>query len=427
MPAVEDKVAGAFRLDRAGQERAAESLLRECQAGDGAALARVMASRKKDGSPDSPAGTITFQTACQVIAHELGLPDWAGLVAHIAGMEAERGCRDSLDDSLRTLHIRCGSDIKMRLDQAGFAGDFLEYSNPFCVGPVTGDPDQPEQIMARADFLASILKDKALYPPAGLVTRLTREEADLAAAVGSYERIVLWFEHDGYDQLILARLLAFFRDHPPPLLELVSVNHFPGSIRFIGLGQLPPEALRLLWHGRKAVSDAELSYGKRVWQAVKSATPLDLATIIQAPDVPLPDMRRAMHRHLQELPSCENGLSLTEQLILDMLSEGNQRLGALFGRLMMERDPLPWQSDLLFAYVIDGLCGAGDPAIRVDRAENDHRFKDQLSLTDTGRAVLEGRRDWLRCSPARRWVGGVAIGTLPCWRWDGPGQQAVKG
>jgi hypothetical protein len=35
-----------------------------------------------------------------------------------------------IDADLRTLHIRCGSDLRDKLRAAGFTGDFLEYSDP---------------------------------------------------------------------------------------------------------------------------------------------------------------------------------------------------------------------------------------------------------------------------------------------------------
>jgi hypothetical protein len=58
----------------------------------------------------------------------------------------------ALDGDLSTLHVRCGSDIRDGLRVAGFAGDFLEYSDPICQGPV---PDAPALIEHRARYLAA--------------------------------------------------------------------------------------------------------------------------------------------------------------------------------------------------------------------------------------------------------------------------------
>jgi hypothetical protein len=47
-------------------------------------------------------------------------------------------------------------------------------------------------------------------------------------------------------------------------------------------------------------------------------------------------------------------------------------------------------------------------------------------VTDLGRAVLRGERDWLSLKPPARWVGGVRIAPdAPVWRWDEGKREAV--
>jgi hypothetical protein len=68
----------------------------------------------------------------------------------------------------------------------------------------------------------------------------------LERASRDYERVVLWLEHDRYDQFVLLRCLSWFSEHgAPPKLEIVGPDDFPRGRRFLGLGQLPPEALPL--------------------------------------------------------------------------------------------------------------------------------------------------------------------------------------
>jgi hypothetical protein len=46
-------------------------------------------------------------------------------------------------------------------------------------------------------------------------------------------------------------------------------------------------------------------------------------------------------------------------------------------------------------------------------------FSDRLTITQTGREVLQGLTDWLSLNPPVRWVGGVRIDpSMPSWRWD---------
>ncbi len=426
MPTPDDPVIRAFRLNLEQQKKRAKDLLRAARAGDPAALARLRAGRSQARKAASDGDGLSLADAQWAVARELGLASWPRLKAHIAAMEREQAATGALDGSVRTLHIRCGSDIAGRLTMAGFVGDFLEYSNPFCLGPVTGDPGEPGQIAARSHFLANNHSGMTLYSLPQLVEKLRREEEGLAAAARRYERVVLWFEHDSYDQLILARCLALFSGQAPQTLELISVNHFPGAMRFIGLGQLPAEALRLLWRSRTAVSAPQLAFGKAAWQAVTSPDPTGLVAILRMPDPALPDLRTALHRHLRELPSVRNGLGLTEQLFLDCLAEESQPLGRVFHRLMTERDPLPWLSDLILAHMAGAMLRAGEPPFTVDAAGDGPWYRRPLTLTGTGRRLLDGDRDWMDCAPPERWVGGLAIRPgAPVWRWDEAKREAV--
>ncbi len=58
---------------------------------------------------------------------------------------------DSPDGDAKTLHIRCGSDLMKPLKEVGFSGDFLEYSDALCQGPVLTDDTW---LTHRAAFLA---------------------------------------------------------------------------------------------------------------------------------------------------------------------------------------------------------------------------------------------------------------------------------
>jgi hypothetical protein len=162
-------------------------------------------------------------------------------------------------------------------------------------------------------------------------------EQRLHRNAGDYERVVLWMEHDSWDQLVLGRLLAHYANGKRPrVLELIAADEFPGSQRYIGLGQLPSEALRLLWPSRKPVTPAQLN----AWNVLASDDPQPLATIARSGTPALPIMASALHRHLRELPSVENVLRLTQHLVLQILSEGGTfTLNRVWHLLQTEREP----------------------------------------------------------------------------------------
>jgi hypothetical protein len=346
----------AFRLNLEQQRKRAKDLQRALADNDPDALSRFRRHHPHGAAiiDRQDVGRLTRLSEAQlVIARELGLPSWPKLRGHILSMqrvsEAIAASGPPADGALHTLHIRCGSDIRPVLAEGGFAGDFLEYSDPFCVGPVVDGPDWQQR---RAAFLAENFSADVGRSAAEIAAGLARAEATLQSAAQTYDRIVLWFEHDGYDQLILARCLAQFAATPPRRLEMVSVDRFPGSMRFIGFGQLPPEALRLLWEQRRPVSARQCEAGGLVWTMLRAPDPSPLAAAAREGIPELPFLAAAVRRHCQELPWVRDGLSLTEQLILRLLSERPMRIGEIFRDLMEQRDPLPFLTDLILRRIV---------------------------------------------------------------------------
>ena len=413
--------ASPFRLNLEQQRKRAKELLKGLRAGDADSVARFLRHHPRSENGDVPPDLQQLSEAQLVIARELGLPSWPRLKEHIEAFDKSwrsiAGGDAAPDRDIPTLHIRCGEDIAATLRDAGFVGDFLEYSDPFCQGPVF---DAPDWLARRAAFLAEAYgagTGKSLQQIAG---KLSLAEDRLRLAATRYERVVLWFEHDSYDQLILSRCLARFEDAPPPRLELISPGAYPGGVRFIGLGQLPPEALRLLWEERTAVSQAVLREGQAVWAMLRASDPQQLAETAKAGTPALPQLGRAVQRHCQEFPATRNGLGLTEHLILEILAEQPRTIGEMYSKLMLEREPLPWLADLMIRFIVESMKRVTEPVFTGTFGSGDRHWpKETLTITPLGRAVLAGEIDFLTLRPPPRWLGGVLIPSAgPCWRWD---------
>lgn len=411
-----DRPEAPFRLNLEQQKKRAKDLLRGVRAWEPAALARWQAHLSR-GPGDARLSDTQF-----VVAREVGCPSWPQLRAHVAALHREQAAiaqrAPAPDGTLRTLHIRCGSDIRGTLADAGFTGDFLEYLDPVCQGPVTKDADLRA---LRARFIAESYGEFMNLSETAIAKQLRREDEALHKAAETYERVVLWCEHDSYDQLMLVRWLAHFREAgAPAVLELISINHFPGAKRFLGLGQLPPEAIRMLWPQRRPIGSVELTAGWRAWEALRRDDPSDLAVIAHSDINGLPDLPRALQRHLQELPWTGDGLSLTQRLLLRQIEPGPQTVGQMFTRLTQEDEPLPWLGDVMFLAILRSMADARHPVFRIlDRAPEVPWQKWRLEITPEGRDVLGGKADWLSFGPPERWVGGISIRPdTAAWRWD---------
>ena len=127
-----------FRLNFEQQGKRAKELLKAARAGEPEALARFKSPPR-------------LAEAQYLIARELRFDNWASLKRHIAAMTREREAAQAqvalpsdapslIDGEMRTLHVRCGGDIREPLQAAGFRGDFYEHNYPYLIGPVLEGP-----------------------------------------------------------------------------------------------------------------------------------------------------------------------------------------------------------------------------------------------------------------------------------------------
>ncbi|WP_299443321.1 DUF1835 domain-containing protein [uncultured Rhodospira sp.] len=326
--------------------------------------------------------------------------------------------RAAPDGDARTLHVRCGSDIFESLAQAGFQGDFLEVSDPVIQGPVP----EVRSLDAYHETRAAFIADAYGVTLAEARARLTGQWAGLMTA-DRYDRVVLWFEHDAYDQTILARVLDALHGRRGVEGRAELVLYDPardgaavGRVR--GLGELKPEHLLRLWTRRRPVTRTLTAQGVRVWAALRQSDPRGLARLAGGTVPGLSTMAPALRRWLRDLPWTTDGLGLTERGILEVLTArgGAASTGVLFGAYL-DDDPQPTLGDAMFVVVLRGLAGGPAPAVTRDDAEADRLAT--WTFTETGRRLLDGTADWVPLGGLDRWMGGTRLlSGQPVWRWD---------
>jgi hypothetical protein len=415
------------RLNLEQQKKRAKELLQAVKNAEPEAIARFQRHHPGDRCLCAEA-LPTLSDAQLVIARECGLPSWPKLKAHIEQLDQARqaiaqGQPVALDADLKTLHIRCGSDIQHKLQIAGFSGDFLEFADPYCQGPVIEDADFEQFLQVRSSFVAQAYR----IDPNDARSRLQREYQRLQDSQ-RYARVVIWMEHDAYDQLILSYLLRHFSNvHPrSTALELIYLNAFPGVQPFVGLGQLPPEALRALWQQRSRITIQQLRLGQQVWQALTHPSPKQVHRLVTTGTPAVPTMAAALRRHLQELPWRHDGLSLTQRLTLSIVAErGPIAAKTLFRIFTFEQEPLPYLGDTMYWQELDWLSQGDRPALQ-PRSQTTAWADQMVQLTPTGQALLDRSIDWRRIEFPDRWLGGVHIGTAPNWVWDEQRQQPIS-
>ncbi len=309
------------------------------------------------------------------------------------------------------LHIRCGTDLAQPLQAAGIVGDYLAWVDPVCDGPTPEGLTEDSYRATRARFIA----DRYGEILAAVLGQLIDQDRQLARA-DDYAEVVIWVEHDLFDQSILMRLLAWFAEHPHRGLSLVQADDF--------LGRQTGAALARMFAARRKVSIAELKLAGYLWElwCAPDPRPLDaLATILDDPErrpegVALPHLSAAIRRHLANLPGVRDGLSMTERLALRAVADGAETAPAIFASLCLQ-EPAAWLGDLMFFPVLGDLSRA--PFNLLDQADGRYR------LTPLGGAVVMGKLDAVQFGSRPRWVGGCGLETPPQFRWDEQEERVV--
>lgn len=317
-----------------------------------------------------------------------------------------------------TIHVRCGSDILEGLMQAGLPGAAIEWSDPVSQGPLPTTNDPVEFASERARFLAT---DYRLNEEKVRESLIASDRA-LDTAIQDAEEIVLWFEHDLYDQAVLVNLLSRIGDRSLDHLRMVTLHEHPSVDRFLGLGQLEPEHFPALYASREPVERAAVDIAMAVWFAMRQNDPSDLAALTEMEMPGLPYLRAALNRFLADYPGIDDGLAETERLILKTVAGGAHTPGRVFGDLQ-KAEEAPWLGDLMLWPWIIRLATANRPAIAFEEpiptGPFDRTFtRQRLSLTDFGRALLSGTAHWLEVNRVDRWIGGAAPTDVINWRWD---------
>jgi hypothetical protein len=297
------------------------------------------------------------------------------------------------------LHVTNGDSTTATMERAGIAGDLLPWRDVLHEGPV---PDLPvhELRHVRAEYLAGLAGAAPEDVEFGLLDRDVR----LASAIESLEPVVLWFEHDLYDQLQLIQIVAGLPDFPTRV-ELICIGSFPGRPGFAGLGELEPDELASLWPLRTAVTPEHVHLARAAWDALRADDPRALARVAATPDERLPYLAPALKRLLEELPGTRDGLGRTERQLLQAVAAGARDRVAAF-LASMRAEEAPFMGDTIAFDRLDGLAGL-------------MHDDEPLRLTADGEAVLAGEADRVALIGFDRWLGGLHVrADGPLWRWD---------
>lgn len=301
-------------------------------------------------------------------------------------------------------HITNGDVVAGLIAETGLPGEILPWRDVLHEGPVpmTGSLQQLAPI--RVAFLSS-----TGWAPAEAIESSFAARAAFLAAIGSGTEVVLWFEHDLYDQLQLLQVLWYFSTERPDIsrISLVSIGSFPGLDRFTGLGELSASDLAALFDSRKPVPISARDNALAAYQAFTSPDPQHLLIPSVQVSADFPFLRTAIRRLLSEYPDPRNGLSQTAEQSLRELQRGRASLRDLY-KWNQILEPAPYLGDTVYFWLMEQLIWAEHPAITVTAAAG-HPGESAVELSAIGRQLIERRANWIDLNGIDRWIGGVHL------------------
>ncbi len=319
------------------------------------------------------------------------------------------------------LHIVNGDHVGDKLRKGNIRGDILVWREVYPVGPVFLERDEPETF--RKDYLA-----RTFGIPAEEYEAACKSQEQALHHFHKYEEVVLWFEHDLFDQLMLSRLLHWFSAQRlgDTKLSLLCVGSYPGIELFKGLGQLTPKQLAGLSGTWRQIGPKELETGKSIWEAYASPDIARHVEITQEDTSALPYAHAALEAHLARLPSAMNGLGIVEQTTLELVRHGVNTPRALFAEIG-NRISLLGMGDLEYWYRLRCMLEQPHALLEMQGSFSLPGDPDRcvVALTELGREAAAGATDWVTVKGIDEWYGGLRLHGNPTWRWDAASKRLV--
>jgi Domain of unknown function (DUF1835) len=306
-----------------------------------------------------------------------------------------------------TLHVTNGDGALYLLKKAGMLGTHVAWRDALNEGPVPAGLSLEETSALRARYLS----ERGHGNPIKLIHEFERRDAQLRDA-GEFDEVVLWFEHDLYDQLQLLQALTALEelDLEPGRISVVQCDHY--------LANMTVDEIFPLFSKRRTATPAIFKSARRTWERFTSASPADLYAAAGEDAIGLPFLRTSLQRLCEEYPWKRDGLSRSQRQALYAVIQGPGRPEELFARAQA-REEAYFLGERAFSRMLAEL-GRGAGALLEEE-------EGKLVPTLLGRRVLAGDADWLEDHAIDRWIGGVHLVPTSVTRWDDDAGCFVSG
>jgi DNA-binding transcriptional MerR regulator len=269
------------------------------------------------------------------------------------------------------LHVTNGESVASTLRRTILGGAVLAWQDALHEGPLDCLPSADFRAL-RAGFLA----DCGWGSARAIGEEMRRRDDLLAHALAGAHPVVLWFEHDLYDQLQLLQILSALPADTTCSVELIQGDEH--------LGPLDVDELAALWPARVPVSSAMIGLGHRGWHAVCSG---EIESFLARDTSALPQLAPALGRLLEERAP----VGRTDRQLLEALKTGPATPLELFFANQVREEAAFLGDTWCFRHLHElAQRGLVEPELPVPPPRGDRKAfaAVHLRLTPAGRALV---------------------------------------
>jgi hypothetical protein len=332
------------------------------------------------------------------------------------------------------LHIHNGSLATSVVEASGLPGEHLVWREVLLSGPTPYGLSPTEWGNVRSQFLFNAygLDSKEC------LAQLTSQQAVLQS-YSSYDEVVLWFDMDLFCQSMLLFMLNWFakQDLSNTRLSMVNVGsstNFALVNDLNALCRMDSVQISPLFDQRVEVTNATLNLGTNAWSAYCSPNPESIQPVISGDTSALPVLKDNLLGHLARFPSVRNGLGRVENRALELINSGIKNFTLLCSEFE-KAEPVYGFGNLQLFNELRRIANVPQPLLVISDVKQKPLTTDagpvieaSLEITETGRAVMNGQKNFITLNGIDLWLGGVHLeSNKPGWQWDEHSQtlQAV--
>ena len=299
---------------------------------------------------------------------------------------------------LKVLNIVNGDVTVEIIKKAHINGDFLPWRDFLHEGAVP----QSISIDKLSEIRANFIHEQG-FGSLEKIEKEFQERDEILKNYHKYQKIILWFEHDLYDQLQILQILSWFKSNNIEniKLSLICTDNY--------LGECSPDEITKLLGYEETISKEHLELAQKAWFAFTAPTPVAWFKLLDEELHLFPFLKDAITRMLEEYPNTRNGLSRSAHQALLTISRGVENPKEIFQNCQ-NYEKQKFMGDVIFWKILDEFIE--------NRVIYSQRNGQILQITVLGKQVLNGELNYLHIKDIERWIGGTKLSNDKVWCWN---------